>query len=431
MANFDVSFMNKNLRKSSGSDYGFLIDQLTIKENSLASDGKLSPGDYDLLAEEAQKLYAHPGFTPDQRSNISVKISGYKKGKKTTGLKDSQDLNKLDNETKDDNLKSAMILASKPEAFIKANIASTKAKINSLADSINNLQGSGDDASSHMLKYQEALNQYNDLLQAEDDIVAYQAAPSGKPVSSFAAYITTNSKGEVTGIQIEKAGTKTGYAETNGLYGGLQIYGNAKVMNGKQTFKFGDQTFSATNILVPDPQNPGAFKNNKLVSESSQTSVGAGRTRATANTFVDVNASNVRSQTVVPAGEYIKGAKGVIYQAKGDGTYKKIVNSSAEKLGIDINDLPSVPRDYENNLIIPKANETIDASLPPPMPLPTTMSQGSPTPTATTTPQSSGPAPTGQPNTPSPTVRAPKDAAGVADTTKKSAKGFFSRLFGF
>lgn len=432
MANFDVSFLNKKMRKSSGGDYGFLIDQLTIKENSLASDGKLSPGDYDLLTQEAQKLYAHPGFTDDQRSNISVKISGYKKQKKTTGLSDSQNLTRLDNETKDDNLKSSMILAGNPESFLKANIASTKAKINSLADSINNLQGSGDDASAHMLKYQDALNTYNDLLQAADDVKNYNAAPSGKPTSSFAAYVTTNSKGEVTGIQIDKAGNKTGYAETNGLYGGLPIYGNAKVMNGKQTFKFGDQTFSATNILVPDPQNPGAFKNNKLVSESSQTSVGAGRTRATAGAYVDVNTTTVKSQTIVPAGSYVKGNKGVIYQAKDDGTYKKIVNSSPEKLGMDVNDIPSVPKDYEQNLIIPKANETLDYSLPPATPLPSTLNQGAPAPSTTTssTPPVPTPAPAGRPNTPAPTERAPQDATGVADKTNKSAKGFFSRLFG-
>lgn len=430
MANFDVSFLNKKMRKSSGGDYGFLIDQLAIKENQLASDGKLSPGDYDLLTSEAEKLYAHPGFTPDQRSNVAVKISSYKEGKKVNSLKDSQNLTRLDNETKDDNIKSAMILASKPEAFIKANIASTRAKINSLAESINNLQGAGDDASAHMLKYQEALNTFNDLLQAEADIKEYQANPSGKPTSSFAAYVNTNSKGEVTGITIDKAGTKTGYAETNGLYGGLPIYGNAKVVGGKQTFKFGDQTFSATNILVPDPMNPGSFKNNKLVSESSQTSVGGGRTRATAGAYIDVTPETIKSQTIVPVDSYVKGNKGFIYQAKNDGTYRKIVNSSPEKLGIDINDLPSIPRDYENNLIIPRVTETIDQSLPPETPMPTTFDQAAPVPQTTTSPASPAPTPTGNARTPAPTERAPQSSKGIAGRVMDSAKSFLGSLFG-
>lgn len=434
MANFDVSFLNKKMRKSSGGDYGFLIDQLTIKENQLASDGKLSPGDYDLLKGEAQKLYGHPGFTKDQRSNLAVKISSYEKNKKTSNLQDSENLTRLDNETKDDNLKSSMILASKPEAFMKANIASTRAKINSLSDSINNLQAAGDDASAHMLKYQEALNDYNDLLQAADDMKNY--APGGQPTSAFAAYVTTNSKGEVTGIQVQKAGSRTGFAETNGLYGGLPVYGNAKVLNGKQTFKFGDQTFSATNILVPDPLNPGSFKNNKLVSEASQTSVGGGRTRATAGAYVEVLPDSIRSQSVVPVDSYVKGSKGFIYKAKSDGTYQKIVNSSAEKLGLDINDIPSIPKEYETNLVMPRISETIDASLPPETPLPSTLDAGSTNPQTTTSPTSPsspnfiGPLPKGQSRTPAPTERAPQDAAGVADKTKKSA-GFFSKLFGF
>ena len=430
MANFDVSFLNKKTKKSSGGDYGFLIDQLAIKENQLSSDGKLSPGDYNLLTDEAQKLYAHPGLTPEQRSNVAVKISSYKSDKNKNSLKDSENLTRLDNATKDDNLTSSMILASKPEAFIKANVDSTRAKLNSLSDSINSLNASGDDASAHMLKYQETLNTYNDLLQAEDDIKKYTASPTGAPASSFAAYVNTNSKGEVTGIQIDKAGAKTGYAETNGLYGGLPIYGNAKIFNGKQTFKLGDQSFSATNILVPDPQNPGSFKNNKLVSESSQTSVGGGMTRATAGSYVDVSSDTIRSQTVVPLDSYVKGDKGFIYQAKADGTYKKIVNSSPEKLGIDPSEIPSIPKDYESRLIIPRVSETIDANIPPPTPIPSTIDQNIGTPTTTTTPPTGTSAPIGTSRTPSPTDRAPQSSKGIAGRALDSAKSFLGGLFG-
>lgn len=427
MANFDVSFLNKKLRKTSGN-YGFLVDQLSIKENQLSSDGKLSPGDYDLLTAEAQKVYSHPGLTEDQRSNISVKISSWKKGKSTNSLSDSQDLTRLKNEVKDDNIKSSMILAKNPEAFLKASVASTRQKLNSLTDSINQLQAAGDDSSSHLLEYEQTLNDYNDLLQAQSDVTAYQAAPSQKPTSQFAAYVNTNTNGEVTGIQIMKAGSKTGYAETNGLYGGLPIYGNAKVVQGKQVFKFGDQSFSATNILVPDPMNPGSFKNNKLVAESSQTSLGAGRTRAVAGGYTDVLGDTIKSQTVVPVGSYVKGSKGFIYQAKEDGTYKKIVNTSPEKLGVDINDLPSIPKDYETNLIMPRVSETIDGSNPPVLPIPPVGFSPTPSmssPTTTTTPTSSG-----RPNTPSPTNQAPKSTKGLAGRTFDAAKSFLGGLFG-
>lgn len=429
MANFDLSFMNSKTRKSSG-DYGFLVDQLSIKENQLSSDGKLSPGDYNLLTSEAQKVYSHPGLTPDQRSNIKVKISAWEKGKQVNSLNDSQNLTRLNNEVKDDNIKNSMILASKPDVFIKASVASTLAKLNSLSDSINNLQASGDDSSSHLLEYEKTLNEYNDLLQAEQDMSTYMASPTGKPTSAFAAYVNTNTKGEVTGISIEKAGSKTGYAETNGLYGGLPVFGNAKLQNGKQTFKLGDQSFSATNILVPDPMNPGSFKNNKLISESSQSDLGMGRTKATAGSYIDVGASTIRSQTVVPVDSYVRGSKGFIYQAKGDGTYKKLVNTTPESLGIELNNLPSIPKDYENNLIIPRVSETIDGSIMPALPLPSfgstpNMSMPTTAPTGTTTPT-----PSGVTNTPSPKERSPQSVKGLAGRTFDAAKSFLGGLFG-
>jgi hypothetical protein len=47
MANFDFSGIGVKAKTS--ADYGFLVDKLDIKRNQLESDGKLSPGDYDLL----------------------------------------------------------------------------------------------------------------------------------------------------------------------------------------------------------------------------------------------------------------------------------------------------------------------------------------------------------------------------------------------
>lgn len=430
MATFDVSFLNPKLQKSSTQDYGFLADQLSIKENSLSSDGKLSPGDYDLLITEAQKLYAHPGLTPDQRSNVSVKISSWQKNKKVSNLNDAQDLTRLNNEVKDDGVKNSMLLASNPEAFIKATLDSTKQKLNSLTNAINNLQDSGGDASSHLLEYEKTLNTYSDLMQASEDIINYKSAPSGKPTSAFAAYVTTNSRGEVTGIAIDKAGSKTGYAETNGMYGGLPVYGNAQIINGKQTFKFGDQTFSAANILVPDPQNPGSFKNNKLVSESTQSQIGSGRTKATAGQYVEVQPTTIKSQSVIPSGSYAMGSKGFIYQAKEDGSYKKLVNMTPEILGVDPKDIPAIPKDYENNLIIPRVTETVDGSNPINMPTPTTMSPVVPTSSTTMTNQSPQAQTGGRPNTPSPTVRSPKTSQGIAGKVMGAAKSFLGGLFG-
>src|SRR5436309_649399 len=111
MPAFDFS----NITKKAGTDFGFLVDQLDIKRNQLESDGKLSPGDYDLLTKQAQTIYAHPGLSPAQRSNVLVKISQYTQEKKVTAQKDSNDIKRLNNNLQDDHLKNAMLFGNNPQ----------------------------------------------------------------------------------------------------------------------------------------------------------------------------------------------------------------------------------------------------------------------------------------------------------------------------
>ncbi len=427
MPSFDISFLNKGTRKSNSQDYGFLVDQLDIKQSQLESDGKLSPGDYDLLRGEAQKIYSHPGLTPAQRSNIEVKLASYEKSKKVTTIKDTEDLGRLDREAQDDNTRATMLFANDPNKFLTAQAAVQKAKIDQLASSIDRLDTAGDDSSSYANSYNNALNDYNDTLQALDDI---EQNDGTKPSSNYAAYVTTNARGEVVSMKVGRIGAQSGYLETNGIYGGLPLYGKVnKKENGKNIFTIGAQTFSGNDVMVPGPD--GTFTSAKLTSSDKQKTTRGGFTIGSAG-YTPVDLTQVRAQGTVRPGGYVQGSKGFIYQMKDDGTYKKYVSTDKKTLGINDNDIISVPSSYEKN-ITRNVTETIDGSIPIPAPIP---SNPAPQVGGAPAPQQGNPGTTeipmrpGLSRTPSPTQRAPQDASGVADQTKKGVGGFFSRLFG-
>lgn len=429
MAQFDVSFLNPKLRKS-GSSYGRLIDQLDILQSKLEADGKLSPGDYDLLIEKGQELYSAPGMTPENRSNILVKMERYKSQKSSNGLKDAGNITNMTDNVRDDQIKATMIFSKSPSVLVKANMESTRNKLNQLSDAIDSGQAAGDNVSSYLIDYNETLQKFNDLADIQNAMTSY--AKDGKPIPGYAAYITTNTRGEITDVKLAKAGDISGYAETNGLYGGLQIYGKPRKEGDKQVFKIGNSSFSAANIMVPDPANPGSFKTNQLTSDSQKTSAGR-LTKATAGQYQDVDLNTVRSQTAVPPGSYAMGSKGFFYQAKDDGTYKKIVNATSEKLGISEDDILHLPKEMESSAIMPRVSETTDFSVAPVTPLPSTINADTPTPVtdaSSTPPQAPAVAQGGTSRTPSPTERAPSGLGGYAKSALGAAKGFFGKLFG-
>lgn len=427
MGAIDISFLNPNMRKSSG-DYGFLVDQLDIKRAELESDGKLTPGDYDYLTSEAQKLYGHPGLTPAQRSNIEVKIANFQKDKKISSSKESNDIAQLNREAKDDQAKIGLRFSNDPEKFLEAQTAVQQAKIERLSQSINALESAGDDASNHYNELTTALNDLADTQQALDDVKVGKT--SGAPVSNYAAYIVTNSRGEVNDLKIQRVGAQSGYLETNGLYGGLPVYGKVNRKEyGKNVFILGNQTFSANDVVLPGPD--GTLKPSVLISSDKQKNVKGGFSVAeTGYTPIDLN--SVRPQSAIREGSYIRGENGFIYEAQPGGTYKKYVNYDPEKLGITENDILIVPRSFEQG-IMKSVTETADgaeaATLPAPVNLLPSTNSATTTP-ATTTP--AAPAPVGRAQTGgAPTVRAPGTASGQAASESGKAKGFFAKLFGY
>lgn len=430
MANFDVSFLNAKNRKSASRDYGFLVDQLQIKEDQLASDGKLSPGDYDLLSSSAQELYAHPGLTPEQRSNVQVKIAGYKRSKNTTNLSDKNDISRINREVEDDNAKNTAAYANNPQKFLETQAAVYSAKIEQLSTSIDQIETSGGDATNHRNELNSTLQDYHDTVQALTDVKGYDK--SGKSKSGFAAYVVTNSSGEVTGMKVGRTGGQAGYMPTNGLYGGLVVYGKAnKIENGLPVFEFGNQRFVQTDNLVTGPDG--------VTSQKVLVAGGGGRGGISVNKgSIDVDPTGVRSQSSIRSGGWAEGEKGFLYQRGADGKYKKYVNADKTKLGIKDGDIVRIPRSFEQG-IVKDVSETVDASTPISMPIPADVAPGSTNPASTVSapaPAPGGPAsfmqdqgPKGTPRTPAPVSRAPQDAQGMAAAEDKKGKGFFATLF--
>lgn len=430
MAVFDASFVNPKTRKSS-TDYGFLVDGLSIYESQLASDGNLSPGDYELLNSKARELYTHPGLTPEQRSNVAVKMANYKEAKAVTSLKRGNDIGELNNNVKDEMATIGLQFANDPAKFLQAKSALLSVKIDRLSRSIDQLEGSGADASAHYNELNAAMNEYSENEQALNDVKSYDG--SGNTKSDFAAYIVTNSKGEITDLKIDHQGGQSGYLQTNGVYGGLPVYGKLnRSVNGQSTFKLGNQTFTQSQEIVTGPD--GVTQQKLLVAG------GAGSSGIRVNGGnVNIDTTKVKTQSYVPDGGWLEGSNGFLYQKKEDGSgYKKYVNTDQAKLGLAPGDVIKMPKSFEQN-ILSDVTETIDGSIPPPTSpqlAPGIFETNNGLPTgklgiesgaAATTPATATPA--GAPAQ-QPTVRTPAAATGYAAAPTTQAKGFFANLFG-
>lgn len=419
MANFDVSFLNKNLQKPSSTDYGFLIDQLDIKKNQLSADGKLSPGDYKILTTEARKIYAHPGLSDAQRSSIDVRISSYNSDSSTTELKDSQNLSKVDRDIKDGTSQVQMVYANNPEMFVMAKGDLIKSNIDEINSNIDNMESSGQDASAQYDKRDALMQEYSDTLYALNDI------QTKNPNSNYGVYAVTSSRGEIVDLKIGKVGSTTGYLPTNGTYGGLPLYGKANRTNdaGKNVFTIGNQNFVEGQNLVSGPDGVSTLR--KLVLEGTAKggySINAGNVEVTSPT------TPIKSQSVIPPGGWGEGSNGFLYQRSTDGnSYTKYVGTDKTKLGIKDGDVMRLPTYYEQS-VLKDAIQTQDNTpvISTPLPPTGTIPQVS-TSTPTTTPST----PKGTSNTGgAPKVRSPQTTQGIAGSLIDKAKGFLGGLFG-
>lgn len=424
MVGFNLSVLNPKLRKSSGKDYGFLVDQLSISEKRLAGDGKLTKGDYRLLQDKAAEIRAFPGLNAKQRSTIDVKMADYDSRSRVQTIKEAGDIKRINRDLDEDNRTGLNRLASRPDLLIMARKDAVLAKMNRLDDVIEQLETAGDDSTVHMQEYTDAINEYTDLSNTITEMGEYS---EGEPKSGSVFYLTTNDDGEITDVKVGRVGSKTGYIETNGVYGGLKVYGKVnRKEGGNNVFVLGGTRFSGADITTPDPSNPLGFKNNPLLSEKTVQTSG-GITRGQKGTFDVIDPVSVRVQSKIPEGNYAEGADGFLYQNIGSGQYRKYTNADREKLGIRDNQVIQIPRVYEED-IGRNVVETIDGSQPfiPQAPATPMISEpqqiGPQRPTAT--------AGRGRARTGGPTATSPATQGNIFQKTARAAGSFLGNLFG-
>lgn len=352
MPTFDISGLG---RKTGGSGSGILADQLTILQNSLSKDGFLSPGDYDVLIDMARKLSLSPGLSADQRSNYQVKISEFEKEKAVNQISQNSDIKNMNSALDNEHSQDVLAVGNNPEQFLKGRSASLEAKLNDLSEIIQRRDSNGQDTSEHMQEFNQTLRDYQDVLNTQQALDAWNKGDKSNPVPGFAAYVSTNSRGEITDVAYAPYGSKTGYAETNGMVNGFQVFGkiNAK-QNGSNVFVLGNQRFSAPDFMSPDPANPGSMKVQRLVAESMQSGDAYKRGQPG---YLNMGSDQIQTQSYVPRDSWAKGIDGTLYYRRPDGGYSKYLNFTPP----DINpkDVLTLPKVLEQS-ISRRVDQTVD-----------------------------------------------------------------------
>ncbi len=355
MAVLNVSFLNSKNRTSGSGDSGIMADKLQIFENELGKDGYLAPGDYDLLINTATKIRNTAGLSSAQRSNYDVKISSYIKAKELSSLQMSDDIEKMNRELDSEAAEDTFVVGNNPEEFLNGRVASLQAKLASLQETISRKENAGDDTTKYLNEYNDTLRQYSDKLGALKEMKNFD---NTNPISGYVAYVTTNNSGEIVNIDYDKYGAKNGYAETNGMINGFQVYGkvNSK-QDGNNIFLLGDKKFSAVDLLVADSANPGSFKPTKLVADAEKRGP---ITKGKAG-FINLDSANLRVQSYLPEDSWAEGVNGTLYHRRVDGGYTKYINAKKEDLNISNIPILKLPSRLEMN-IGSNVSETVDGA---------------------------------------------------------------------
>jgi hypothetical protein len=358
MATFNVSFLNPALKSKGGSGVGVLADQLQILENTLAKDGYLSPGDYDILIAKAREIQMGNSLSSDQRSNYDVKISTYEKLKSTSQLEKADDLKRISDENKNMSYQNNLIFGNNPAEWTRTMLDVYESNINDLQETIDRRRDSGANATEYENELMETMARYREALEMNEAVSNNQ--DFSNPIPGFAAYVETNNNGEIVNVEYAKYGTKSGYAETNGMINGVQVFGKVNVKrDGKNFFIMGNKIFQAADLLMQDPANPGSFKPTKLVAdvETDKTGMRKGK-----EGYVNLTPEQVTVQSYIPKNSWARGINGTLYKRREDGGYTKYLNATPEDLNIE-GSIFNLPEPIESTLM-GNADETIDYSAP-------------------------------------------------------------------
>jgi len=354
MPTFNVSFLNPAIRKKSGgSGVGIINDQLTILENTLAKDGFLAPGDYDILIEKAREIKLSGVLSTDQASNYDVKISAYERAKSAQEISLSSDIGNMNKSIENEAKEDVIVSGNNPKRFLEARIASYQAKLNDVTEILNRKTANGENTAEDYNEFQSTLQLYRNKV---DNLAAIDNFDQTNPIKGFVAYVETNKNGEIVNIDYSKFGEKTGYTETDGMIEGIQVFGKVNYKeDGKNYFKLGDKTFSAVDMLIPDEAHPGAYKTNQL----KATATGGLFSRAEAG-YVNMAGDSLKTQDYMPINSWAKGANGSLYKRGEEGEYTKYINAREEDLPIN-GPIFNMPDSFEQSLMR-GVGETVDFS---------------------------------------------------------------------
>ena len=363
MAVFNVSFLNPKLRKSSGggASVGILADQLSILENDLGRDGYLAPGDYDILIEQANKAMVHPSLSASQRSDYKVRVARYEREKAAAANNLKDDLGRMNRAIKSEAAENVMMVGNNPQEFLRGRVASLRAKLNDLADIIERKTASGADVSEYNNEYQETLRELQNKVEIQNSLGGVdQTNPN--PIFGYAAYVATNNNGEIIDVDYDRIGNKSGYAETNGLINGLQIYGKINhKQDGKNYFKLGNKLFSAVDMLKPDPNNPGVFTTERLVADVPQD----GMLKIGEGGYISMQPQDIPTQSYLPRNSWAKGINGTLYKRGADGGYTRYLNVNQSMYDMPpLDQMVTIPKKMERSLMGSYGRETFDAAEP-------------------------------------------------------------------
>lgn len=364
MAIFNVAFLNPKFRQhKSKIKSGILSDQLSILQNELEKDGYLSPGDLDILLDEARKLQTTPGLSPSQISKYNVKISNFEKMKSVADLDKKEDLDSLENDTKNTIAQNTMFSGNYPSEWLSTAKDLYQSNIVALQDAIDSRNSSGQDSSEYINEMQNNLVKYREKIDALNALKDFDGK---NPIPGYVAYVSTNNNGEITNIDYNKYGANQGYAETNGMINGFQVYGKVNTkQDGKNFFMLGKNIFQAPDMLIPDPTHPGSFKQNMLMGNVQNAGgEGSGITSAQAGGYINIPSEDVSVQSYIPRNSWAKGIDGTtVYKRRKDGKYSRYLNLQSQENMLDGMPHPdqmiTIPQSYEKS-INDDVTETID-----------------------------------------------------------------------
>ncbi len=366
MAIFNVAFLNPRMRKKSGgAGVKVLLNELEIFETSLmGEENNLSPGEIDKLIDRRRKLQNSGALTATQISDQNVKIAKLQQQKEAVKFSMDENIEKINRDMKNSDVEINEVTGNSPIGFFKAKIASLEDKTEKLYSSIEKRTREGMDFSGHQGELSEAKAELESRYRSLQMLESFDGE---NPIKGLVAYMNTNDDGEIIGVDFLPYGSKSGYAETNGMVDGCQIFGKVNYKDQDYNhFLLGDIKFTAVDTMEQDPENPRNMIPRKLVSDTRTMSgykVGQhGWLNIPSTLEIDGKLYNtLKVEDHFKRNSFAKGIEGNLFKRREDGGYTEYLNIDRSRADLPANmeDIRTVSEDGER-VLKRRVDETVD-----------------------------------------------------------------------